>query len=47
MIKLCSGTIGIPDPNAGFPAWTVEVFTDAAGGSMSGIGRGCGGVSGP
>jgi hypothetical protein len=47
MIKLCSGTVGIPDPSAGFPAWTVEVFTDAAGGSLSGLGRGCGGVSGP
>ena len=46
MIKLCSGTIGIPDPTAGFPAWTIEVFTDAAGGSMTGLGRGCGGVSG-
>ena len=47
MIKLCSGTVGIPDPSAGFPAWTIEVFTDAAGGSMSGVGRGCGGVAGP
>jgi hypothetical protein len=47
IIKLCSGTVGIPDPTAGFPAWTIEVFTDAAGGSLSGLGRGCGGVSGP
>ncbi len=46
MMKLCSGTSGIPDLSAGFPAWTTEVFTDAAGGSLNGIGRGCGGVAG-
>lgn len=46
MIKLCSGTTGIPNLDRGFPAWTVEVFTDAAGGSLNGIGRGCGGVAG-
>lgn len=47
MIKTCSGRCGIPDLERGFPAWTVEVFTDAAGGSLQGIGRGCGGVAGP
>ena len=47
MIKVCSGTCGIPNLGMGFPAWTLEVFTDAAGGSLGGVGRGCGGVCGP
>ena len=46
MIKLCDGTTGIPDPGRGFHAWTVEVFTDAAGGTLNSVGHGCGGVSG-
>ena len=46
MIKLCDGTTGIPDPRRGFHAWTVEVFTDAAGGTLNSVGHGCGGVSG-
>jgi len=47
MIKVCSGNCGIPELDAKFPPWTIEVFTDAAGGSLNGLGRGCGGVSGP
>ena len=27
------------------PAWTREVFTDAAGGTLDSVGRGCGSVS--
>jgi len=43
---LCHNSTRIPDPDLKFPAWTIEVYTDAAGGSLEGIGRGCGIVAG-
>jgi len=43
---LCHDSTRIPDPDPVFPAWTIEVYTDAAGGSLDGIGRGCGVVAG-
>jgi len=46
MLKVCAGRTKIPEPEHLFPAWTREVYTDAAGGSMEGIGRGCGAVCG-
>jgi len=43
---VCHKSTRIPDPDPKFPAWTIEVYTDAAGGSTEGIGRGCGIVAG-
>ena len=45
MIRATSGHTRIPDVSEKFPAWTRECYTDAAGGSMTGIGRGAGAVS--
>ncbi len=45
MVPATSGRARIPDLSP-LPAWTVEVWTDAAGGSLDGF-RGCGGVAGP
>jgi hypothetical protein len=45
LIRVSSGFSRIPPPLDKFPAWTREVYTDAAGGSMDGIGRGAGCVS--
>ena len=42
MLQACCTDTSIPDPAAKFPPWTVEVFTDAAGGTTSELGRGCG-----
>ncbi len=44
LIRMCSGVARIPDLDP-LPAWTVEAFTDAAGGSPDGF-RGSGGVVG-
>ena len=46
ILKVSSGLASIPGPAMGLPAWAVEFFTDAAGGSSSTVGLGCGGVSG-
>ena len=45
MLKVCAGCTSIPEPVAHFPPWTRECYTDAAGGSMEGVGRGAGIVS--
>ena len=45
MLKTTSGLAKIPSVIATMPAWTIEAFTDAAGGSLEGPGRGSGGVS--
>ena len=45
MVKVSSGYARIPDPEDKFPVWTRECYTDAAGGSLSGVGRGSGAVS--
>ena len=45
MLKVCTGWTCIPEPVVHFPPWTRECYTDAAGGSMEGVGRGAGIVS--
>ncbi len=44
MLVACSGRCSIPDPPSKLPPWALECFTDAAGGSLEGPGRGVGGV---
>ena len=46
ILKTSSGLASIPGPAMALPAWAWEFFTDAAGGSGSTVGLGCGGVSG-
>jgi hypothetical protein len=46
MLKTMDSVASIPLPER-FPAWTVEFYTDAAGGSLSSLGHGSGGHSGP
>ena len=45
MLQVCSNMAAIPDPLESLPPWTVEVFTDAAGGTTRSAGRGVGAVS--
>ena len=45
MVRVCASNTGIPSPHTRCPAWTRDCFTDAAGGSMDAVGRGCGAVS--
>jgi len=45
MIKLCSGRGKLIDPDLKLPPWSIEVFTDAAGGSMERAGLGVGAVA--
>jgi hypothetical protein len=45
MLKSTSGLSSIPAP-ARFPAWTLEYFTDASGGSALSAGHGTGGIGG-
>ena len=42
MLRVCSGRATIPDPTLGMPAWTLEVHTDAAGGSVTNRNLGAG-----
>ena len=42
MLRSCSGRTAIPAPAAGLPPWSVDCYTDAAGGSLEGPGRGVG-----
>jgi hypothetical protein len=44
MLKARDGMASIPDPSDRLPAWTVEFYTDAAGGSTSSVGNGTGGL---
>ena len=44
MLPVCSGRLPIPDPDRGLPAWALEVYTDAAGGSLRSPGLGVGAV---
>ena len=46
LIQVSSGESTIPDPDFKFPPWTLEVYTDAAGGSLESVGRGSGVVCG-
>jgi hypothetical protein len=44
MLKTTSGLASIPSPANRFPAWTVEYYTDASGGSALSAGHGTGGI---
>ena len=44
MLRGCVGRLSIPDPREQMPAWALNIFTDAAGGSSEAVGRGSGGV---
>ena len=46
ILKTSSGLASIPRPAAAAPAWALEFFTDAAGGSGATVGLGCRGVVG-
>ena len=37
MLRLCSGSGPIPDPDLGLPPWAIDVFTDSAGGAWEGL----------
>jgi hypothetical protein len=43
-LKATAGRCSIPRPPGRLPAWAVEYFTDAAGGTLEAVGRGCGGI---
>ena len=43
-LQVCSGRSRIPDPGRGLPAWTLDIYTDAAGGSWRTLGQGVGAV---
>ena len=45
MIKLCSGRGKLTDPDKTLPPWAIEIYTDAAGGSMETMGLGVGAVT--
>ena len=47
MLIACNGEAGIPRWPEWQPAWAMEAFCDAAGGSLESAGRGSGGVLGP
>jgi len=42
MLRACSGRAAIPAPEDRLPPWAVDCFTDAAGGTLEGAGRGVG-----
>ena len=44
LLRACNGRVSIPNPDASMPAWTVEIYTDAAGGSPDSSWRGVGAV---
>jgi hypothetical protein len=46
MLKATTGLAAIPPPADKFPAWTLEYFTDASGGSALSSGHGTGGIGG-
>ena len=45
MLQVCSGRASLPDPDRVLPAWSLDIFTDAAGGSKTSKGQGVGVVS--
>ena len=45
VLRACNGRVSIPDPDISLPAWAVDVYTDAAGGSPDNSWRGVGAVS--
>jgi hypothetical protein len=46
LLKSCNMRLSIPNVVTTMPPWSVEVFTDAAGGTLEAVGRGVGGVLG-
>lgn len=46
MIQTCHNKLAIPNPLQTMPSWSLSAFCDAAGGSLSPIGRGSGGICG-
>ena len=46
LLPVCSGNLPLPDPDARLPAWSLDVYTDAAGGSLLTPGQGVGAVCG-
>lgn len=44
LLQVCADKTSIPAAMR-FPAWTRECYTDAAGGTLEGLGRGCGAIS--
>ena len=40
----CNGRLSIPDPDSRLPPWAVDIYTDAAAGTLDSPGRGSGGV---
>jgi hypothetical protein len=44
MLRATDGFVSIPRPTNILPAWALQFYTDAAGGSMMSIGQGTGGV---
>ena len=44
MLRTCSGRASLPDLDLALPAWALDIYTDAAGGSPAGDGRGAGAV---
>ena len=45
MIRLCSGHGPLPNPDARLPPWTIDVYSDAAGGSLLSPGLGVGALT--
>ena len=45
-LQACNGRLSIPDPGLATLPRALELFTDAAGGTLENPGRGCGGVMG-
>lgn len=45
MLRLCPGRISIPDPDLSLPPWAIDVYSDAAGGSVNHLGLGVGAVT--
>ena len=45
MLQVCSGKAQIPDPAVGLPAWAIDIYTDAAGGSWQSKHQGVGAVA--
>ena len=43
-LQVCSGRTRIPDPERRLPSWTIDIYTDAAGGSWRSLGQGVGAV---
>jgi hypothetical protein len=44
MLSACQGHLSIPRLNRPLPQWTLNIYTDAAAGTMESLGRGVGGV---